>query len=389
MDRDWMDAYGRIVPVELKFGQSGATNVPRWNRLRMNSRQHIRYVTAPDGTRLACAESGSGPLIVKAANWLSHLEYEWESPIWKHWLQFFSARCRFVRYDERGCGMSSWQDTDLSLDVWADDLGAVISSARPTEPFTLLGISQGAAACIRYAVRHPERVARLILYGGYARGAFNREKHETAAYRAMVDLARVAWGHDNPTFRQVFTSRFIPGGTYEQLRWWNEVCLKSTSGEIAAKLFEARAEVENTDDLGHVRAPTLVLHARGDQVVGIEEGRLLAANIAGAEFVELDSRNHILLQDEPAWQRFCEAVQSFLQPGAAIIASPFAALSARERQVLSLITDGLSNTDIAERLAISEKTVRNHASNVFDKLGVWSRAQAIVFARDHGFSSLS
>jgi pimeloyl-ACP methyl ester carboxylesterase/DNA-binding CsgD family transcriptional regulator len=388
MDRDWKDAYRRIVPVELKFGQFGATNVPRWNRLRMNSRQRIRYVTAPDGTRLACAESGSGSLIVKAANWLTHLEYEWESPIWKHWLQFFSARSRFVRYDERGCGMSGWQDTDLSLDVWADDLGAVISSARPTEPFTLLGISQGAAACIRYTVRHPERVARLILYGGYARGAFNREKPERAAYRAMIDLARVAWGHDNPTFRQVFTSRFIPGGTYEQLRWWNEVCLKSTSGEIAAKLFEARAGVENTDDLGHVRAPTLVLHARGDQVVGIEEGRLLAANIAGAEFVELDSRNHILLQDEPAWQRFCEAVQSFLQPGAAIIASPFAALSARERQVLSLISDGLSNTDIAERLAISEKTVRNHASNVFDKLGVWSRAQAIVFARDHGFSSL-
>jgi DNA-binding NarL/FixJ family response regulator len=143
------------------------------------------------------------------------------------------------------------------------------------------------------------------------------------------------------------------------------------------------------DDLRLVCAPTLVLHARGDQVVGIEEGRLLAANIAGAEFVELDSRNHILLQDEPAWQRFCEAVQSFLHPDAAMIASPFAALSARERQVLSLMSEGLSNTDIAERLAISEKTVRNHASNVFDKLGVWSRAQAIVFARDRGFSSLS
>jgi pimeloyl-ACP methyl ester carboxylesterase/DNA-binding CsgD family transcriptional regulator len=355
----------------------------------MSSRQHIRYVKAPDGTRLACAESGSGPLIVKAANWLTHLEYEWESPIWKHWLQFFSAHSRFVRYDERGCGMSGWQDSGLNLDVWADDLGAIIDVAQPTEPFTLLGISQGAAACVRYTIRHPERVARLILYGGYARGAFNRGTAETAAYRAMIDLARVAWGHDNPTFRQVFTSRFIPGGTYEQLRWWNEVCLKSTTGEIAAKLFEARAVIDNTDDLGLLRTPTLVLHARGDQVVGIEEGRLLAANIAGAEFVELDSCNHVLLQDEPAWQVFCDAVQSFLQQGVATIASPFAALSTRERQVLSLMTEGLSNTDIAERLAISEKTVRNHASNLFDKLGVWSRAQAIVFARDRGFISTS
>jgi pimeloyl-ACP methyl ester carboxylesterase/DNA-binding CsgD family transcriptional regulator len=356
-------------------------------------RQHIRYVKASDGTRLAWAESGDGPVLVKAANWLTHLEYEWESPVWKHWIQFFSQHGRFVRYDERGCGMSDWQGsgTALTVDGWTSDLEAVIEAARPAAPVTLLGISQGGAACIRYAIRHPERVARMILYGGYARGALLRDRPEAArAYQAMVDLARWAWGSDNPTFRQVFTSRFIPGGTVEQLRWFNDLCLKTTSGEIAAALMEARAVMDVSASLHAVRTPTLVLHGRDDAVVPVAEGRLLASGIPGAEFVELDSRNHVLLEHEPAWQRFREAVLAFLGPDAVgeEAAGPrvFAALSARERQVLTLMGDGLSNTDIAERLHISEKTVRNHASNLFDKLGVWSRAQAIVFARDHGFS---
>jgi len=350
-------------------------------------RQHVRYLRASDGTRIAWAESGDGPLVVKAANWLTHLEYEWESPVWRHWLQFFSSQFRFVRYDERGCGMSEWQASGLSLDRWTADLESVIDAARPAEPVTLLGISQGAATCIQYAIRHPEKVARLVLYGGYARGGLLRGTPETRmAYRAMVDLARVAWGKDNVTFRQVFTSRFIPGGTSEQLQWFNDLCLKVTTGEIVADLFTARWKVDVSHLLGGLRTPTLVLHARGDEVIPIEEGRLVASGIPGAEFVELDSRNHILLEHEPAWQRFQEAVLAFLRPGEAAGDGVFAALSARERQVLALMADGLSNGDIAERLAISEKTVRNHASNVFDKLGVWSRAQAIVFARDHRFS---
>jgi pimeloyl-ACP methyl ester carboxylesterase/DNA-binding CsgD family transcriptional regulator len=350
-------------------------------------RQHVRYVTASDGARLAWAESGAGAVVVKAANWLTHLEYEWESPVWKHWIRFFSSHARFVRYDERGCGMSEWKGGDLSLDQWADDLGSVVDAAGPAGPVTLLGISQGAATCIKYAIRHPERVARMTLYGGYARGAMRRGTPNTeSAHRAMIDLAREAWGRDNPTFRQVFTSRFIPGGTHEQLQWFNDLCLKTTTGEVVAKLFEARAAVDITASLAEVRTPTLVLHARNDEVIPVAEGRLVASGIPGAEFVELDSRNHILLEHEPAWQRFREAVLAFLQPGATAGESVFAALSARERQVLALMSDGLSNTDIAERLSISEKTVRNHASNLFDKLGVWSRAQAIVFARDHGFT---
>ena len=308
--------------------------------------------------------------------------------MWKHWLQFLSGAYRFVRYDERGCGMSDWTPgTPLTIDQWASDLASVVEAARPEEPVTLLGISQGAATCIHYSIRHPERVARLILYGGYARGALKRNVGAAfVAYRAMIDLTRVAWARDNPTFRQVFTSRFIPGGTPEQLDWYNDLCLKTTTGEIAASLLEARGLTDISASLSQVRVPTLVLHARGDEVVPISEGRALASGISGAEFVELDSRNHVLLEPEPAWQRFQEAVLAFVPSGTATGGLPFAALSPRERQVLALMADGLSNTDIAERLQISGKTVRNHASNVFDKLGVWSRAQAIVFARDRGFS---
>lgn len=351
-----------------------------------NLRQQIRYVKATDGTQLAWAQSGQGPTLVKAANWLTHLEYEWRSPVWKHWLEFFSAHFRFVRYDERGCGMSGWQPKELTLEQWSADLGSVIDAAQPEEPVILLGISQGAAACVHYALQRPDRVAGLILYGGYARGVSRRNAALAAdGFRAMIDLARVGWGSDNPTFRQVFTSRFIPGGTPEQLKWFTDLCQKTTTGEIFASLYSARAAVDIEASLAAVRTRTLVIHARDDEVIPVLEGRILAGGIPGAEFIELDSRNHILLEDQPAWSRFQEAVLAFARPDRAGSASVFAGLSEREREVLALIADGLSNTDIATRLAISEKTVRNHTSNLFDKLGVWSRAQAIVFARDHGF----
>lgn len=349
-------------------------------------RQHVRYARATDGTRLAWAESGAGPVIVKAANWLTHLEYEWESPVWKHWIRFFSAQGRLVRYDERGCGMSDWRDEGLSLDLWASDLDTIIGAAGPAEPVTLLGISQGAATCIHYALRHPERVARLILYGGYARGAFRRNSPAAeATYKAMLGLAEVAWKSDNPTFRQVFTSRFIPGGSREQLDWYNDLCLRTTTGAVVARLLHARAGIDITDSLAGLRVPTLVMHARDDEVIPVAEGRILASMIAGAEFVELDSRNHILLEHEPAWGRLRDAVQSFLRPDTAGDSRIFDSLSAREREVLGLMSDGLSNAAIAARLHISEKTVRNHASGLFRKIGVLSRARAIVLVRDHGF----
>ncbi|HKQ15863.1 MAG TPA: alpha/beta fold hydrolase [Steroidobacteraceae bacterium] len=349
-------------------------------------RQQIRFVKATDGVQLAWAQSGRGPTLVKAANWLTHLEYELRSPVWRHWLEFLSQHFRLVRYDERGCGMSGWQPKTLTLDQWTADLGAVIDAAQPEGRVILFGISQGAPACVHYAIQHPERVAALVLYGGYARGANRRNSADAAiAFRAMIDLARVGWGKDNPSFRQIFTSRFIPGGTPEQLEWFNDLCLKTTTGEIFASLYGARAAVDVEASLAAVRVPTLVIHAREDEVIPVAEGRLLAAGIPGAEFVELDSRNHILLENQPAWLRFQDVMLTFLRPDRSADQSAFASLSEREREVLALIADGLNNTAIAARLDISEKTVRNHTSNLFDKLGVWSRAQAIVFARDRGF----
>lgn len=358
------------------------------------SRQKIRYLRTADGVQLAWAEAGDGPVLVKAANWLSHLDYDWESPVWHHWIRFFADRFRFIRYDERGCGMTDWKVGDLTFERWVEDLEAVIAAADIREPFALLGISQGAAACIAYAVRHPERVTHLVLYGGYARGAMRRnDPNHERIYRALVELARLGWGTVNPAFRQVFTTRFIPDGTDEQMTWFNELCRKTTSPEIAGELLEGRAEVDVTDLLGQVRVPTLVLHGRFDAVVPFAEGRLLATGIPGAQFVELDSKNHVLLAHEPAWQRFCEAVLEFVgletdreRAGVSEGEDPaFAALTRRERQVLALIAHGLGNAEIASELKISEKTVRNHVSNVFDKLGVWTRAQAIVFAHERGF----
>jgi pimeloyl-ACP methyl ester carboxylesterase/DNA-binding CsgD family transcriptional regulator len=368
-------------------GAARETNVPMTSKPETRTlRQQIRFVKATDGVELAWAQSGRGPTLVKAANWLTHLEYELRSPVWGHWLAFLSKHFRLVRYDERGCGMSGWQEKTLTLAQWTADLGAVIDAAQPEGKVMLLGISQGATACVDYAIQHPERVAALVLYGGYARGANRRHGPAAAdAFRAMVDLARFGWGKDNPSFRQIFTSRFIPGGTPEQLEWFNDLCLKTTTGEIFASLYSARATVDIEAALAAVRVPTLVIHSRGDEVIPVAEGRLLAAGIPGAEFIELDSRNHILLESQPAWSRFQEAVLAFLRPDRSAEQSVFASLSEREREVLALIADGLSNTAIAVRLDISEKTVRNHTSNLFDKLGVWSRAQAIVFARDHGF----
>jgi pimeloyl-ACP methyl ester carboxylesterase/DNA-binding CsgD family transcriptional regulator len=277
---------------------------------------------------------------------------------------------------------------DLSLERWVADVEDIVAAAHLQEPFSLLGISQGAAICVAYAVKHPERVSKLVLYGGYARGPFRRgDPHRSSFYQAMIDLVRLEWGSDNPTYRQVFTSRFIPGGTEEQLGWYNDLCRKTLTAEIAATLLESRAMLDVTSLLGEVRAPTLVLHSSGDAVVPIAEGHILAAGIPDAQFVELDSKNHILLENESAWERFRDEVLKFMGlKGATHGEDPaFAALSPREREVLLLITEGLGNAQIAGRLSISEKTVRNHVSNLFDKLGVWTRAQAIVFAIERGF----
>ncbi len=353
-------------------------------------RQTVRFLTTVDDVTLAWAEAGRGPPLIRASNWLTHLEYDWESPVWRHWTKFLAGHFRYVRYDERGCGMTDWEVGELSLERWVADLGDVIDAAAADEPMVLFGVSQGAAVAIAYAVAHPERVSHLILHGGYAIGAKYREDtNHVRAYQAMQELARVGWDQPNPVFRQVFTSRFIPEGTEEQVGWFNELCRRTTTPEIAYRLLAARAEVDIRPLLPHVKAKTLVLHPDKDEVIPVAEGKRLAREIPGARFVPLDSRNHVLLEHEPAWQYFKEAVLEFTgletEPrGADALTGP---LTRRELQSFTLLCEGLSNEAIASRLKISEKTVRNHVSSLYEKLGVRSRAEALVLARKHGFPS--
>jgi pimeloyl-ACP methyl ester carboxylesterase/DNA-binding CsgD family transcriptional regulator len=350
-------------------------------------RHSIRLIKSSDGTSIAWAEAGSGMPLVKASNWLTHLEYDLDSPVWRHWMRFFAQHFRFIRYDERGCGMSEWEIGELSLEHSTDDLETVIQVAKPSRPFALLGISQGGATAIRYAVDHPEHVSHLILYGAFPQGrARQGEPLMEQQYRAIIALTKLGWGQNNPVYRQLFTSRFIPEASAEQLRWFNELCRRTTTPEMAARIMEFRMNIDVTELLPRVSVPTLVLHARNDDAVPLSQGRLSALTIPGAKFVELDSRNHILLETEPAWERFKEEVLAFTgrPAGGAGDDAIFSALSPREREILACIAEGCTNVEAGKRLFISEKTVRNHVTRIFEKLGVHSRAQAIVLAKDRG-----
>jgi pimeloyl-ACP methyl ester carboxylesterase/DNA-binding winged helix-turn-helix (wHTH) protein len=275
-------------------------------------RQEIQFCTASDGVRIAYAAVGKGPPLVKAANWLNHLEYDWQSPIWSHVLQAIAARYRLVRYDERGNGLSDWDVEDISFDAFVRDLESVVD-ANGLERFALLGISQGCAVSIAYAVRHPERVSQLILYGGYARGRRRRgQQAEVEQADAVLTLMRQGWEQENAAFRQIFTSQFIPSATAEQARWFNELQRMTTSPENAMRIRRALDEIDVVGLLPDVRAPTLVLHCRNDAVQPFEEGRRMAAGISGSRFVALEGSNHLILEHEPAWPRLLDEMTRFL-----------------------------------------------------------------------------
>lgn len=275
--------------------------------------QQVRYCTSRDGTRLAWSAVGEGFPLVKTANWLNHIEFDWQSPVWRHWLRELTRENRLVRYDERGNGMSDWDVADLSFDSFVDDLETVVDAAG-VDRFDLLGISQGASVAIAYSLRHPGRIRRMVLLGGYARGwGLRLQRDDLARRQAMVTLTRTGWGSDSPAYRQMFTSLYIPGGTPEQLGWWNELQRVSTSPENAERLQLALASIDVSQMLSSVQVPTLVAHATRDHVIPVEAGRELARGIASAEFLELDSENHVLLEHEPAWAEFVGALRAFLQ----------------------------------------------------------------------------
>ncbi len=274
--------------------------------------QRIKFCTAPDGVSLAYAVVGQGPPLVKAPNWMHHLEYDWESPVWSHLLHALAEHYKLVRFDQRGNGLSDWDVAEISFESMVSDLATVVDAVG-LKRFPLLGISQGCSYSIAYAVQNPERVSRLVLYGGFAKGwlrtGSEADRQQSEMHRQMM---LQGWGQNNPAFRQFFTSSFMPNATREQMEWFNELQRITVSPENAARLRDVSANIDISDLLAQVSVPTLVLHCREDGMVSFEWGRRMAAMIPNARFVALEGQNHLFLEDEPAWSRFLEEVTTFL-----------------------------------------------------------------------------
>jgi class 3 adenylate cyclase/pimeloyl-ACP methyl ester carboxylesterase len=279
--------------------------------------QEIHFCQSKDGVQLAYARIGQGLPLVKSGHWMTHLEFDFESPIWRYLYRELSRDHAFYRYDARGNGLSDREIPDVVFENFVDDLEAVVDAAG-IERFALLGISQGSAVSIAYTVRHPERVSHLVLLGGFAVGWKKRARTEAdkEAGEAMLTLMRLGWGQENPSFRQMFTSQFIPGANKEQADWFNELQRISSSPADAARNLRASGEADVSALLSQVKVPTLVMHARHDARVPFESGRRMAAGIPGARFVPLESQNHVMLEGEPGLTRFLEELKAFIAPKA-------------------------------------------------------------------------
>jgi pimeloyl-ACP methyl ester carboxylesterase/DNA-binding winged helix-turn-helix (wHTH) protein len=276
-------------------------------------RQHIAFCKAADGVRLAYAVAGEGPPLVRAANWMTHLGYDIESPVWKHWVRDLSDHRQFIRYDERGCGLSDWDATDFTFDDWVTDLESVVE-ALGLERFPLLGVSQGGAVAVAYAARHPERVSRLVLCSAYAQGRRVRAAGDDEKRAAALDLelARVGWGRDDPAFRQVFAAQFIPDGTRADWAAFDQLQRRTTSPENAVRFLEEFGRIDVRDLAREVSCPTLIMHSRDDHRVPLRFGEELASLIPDSRLVALSSNNHLLTATEPAWQVFRAEIDEFL-----------------------------------------------------------------------------
>lgn len=344
----------------------------------------LRFAHLACGARIAYARSGrtGAPTLIRVAHWMTHVEYDLRSPLWAPWLEQLGRAFQFVRYDERGCGLSTAADLTHDLETAVEEIDAV-AQAHGAPQIALLGISGAAAPAVAYAARHPERVSHLVVLGGFSHGLmFRGASAEAVAYHeAQVRLVELGWGRNDPSVQEFFTSRFLPDGSPEARAALNEQQRLSCDGRRAAALMQARARLDVRALAAQVRAPTLVLHSQGDCAVPVAHGHELAAAIPGARFESLASRNHIPLAGEPAFARLVTAVTEF-------VAAPpqgLPPLTARERELASLVGQGLDNLQIAARLGIAGKTVRNMLSTLYVKLGVEGRPQAVVRARDLGF----
>jgi pimeloyl-ACP methyl ester carboxylesterase/DNA-binding winged helix-turn-helix (wHTH) protein len=276
-------------------------------------RQQIAFCRAADGVRLAYAVAGEGPPLVRAANWMTHLGYDIESPVWRHWVCELASTYRFIRYDERGCGLSDWDATDFTFDDWVADLDSVVE-ALGLQRFPLLGVSQGGAVAVAYAARYPDRVSHLVLCGAYARGRAVRavSQEEKRAAALDLELARVGWGRDDPAFRQVFAAQFQPDGTRADWAAFDQLQRRTTSPKNAVRFLEEFSRIDVRNEAAQLRCPTLILHSRDDHRVPIRFAEELAALIPDSRLVALSSNNHLLTADEPAWPVFRAEVDAFL-----------------------------------------------------------------------------
>jgi pimeloyl-ACP methyl ester carboxylesterase/DNA-binding CsgD family transcriptional regulator len=351
-------------------------------------KQRIHFCTSRDGIRIAYVATGQGPPLLRLNNWFTHLEIDRASPVWQHWIDAFTQRRTLIRFDPRGSSLSDRNITDFSLDALVTDVEAVVDAAGLSR-FPLLGFCQGAVIAIAYAARHPDRVSRLVLYAPYPHGAYVAGTPEKFTKQALVlaQMIEVGWGKEAGAFREVFANLLMPEGGKEQLKWIGDLQRRSASPETACQLWNAFQAFDIRAEAGKVTAPTLVLHARRDAMVPFEAGRLVAASIPNARFVPLESKNHILLPREKAWEVFHKEVDDFLDADEqvdSVTDGGLSGLTERERELLDSVARGLTNAQIAGRLHISDKTVRNHISSIFSKLGVGHRAQAIVVARKAG-----
>lgn len=352
--------------------------------------QEIRFVTARDGVRIGLALMGEGKPLVKAPNWLNHVGLDIESPVWKHWWAELSAGRQLIRFDSRGTGLSDRNVLKNTFESWVGDLETVVDSLH-LERFDLLGMSQGSAIAIDYAARHPERVSRLILFGSFARGWAKRG--DEVEHEAILALTRRGWASDNPAYRQLFTSQFMPDASLEQMTWFNEVQRLSTSAETAVEFQREVGNIDVTRQLAKIRAPTLVLHCENDARIPFEEGRRVAAAIPRARFVQLPSRNHVILESDPAWPAFKLEFERFLAQAPPGITGPFTleaeenhheSLTQRELEVLRLISSGQTDRQIATELTISVRTAGNHVKNILAKTGATNRTPAAIYGAKHG-----
>jgi pimeloyl-ACP methyl ester carboxylesterase/DNA-binding CsgD family transcriptional regulator len=352
--------------------------------------QQIRFCTSRDGTRIAYATSGSGPPLVWLGHWVRHLNLDWESPIWRPWLSLLTRRHTLIRYDYRGCGLSDRQEISFSLEKHVEDLESVVQAAG-LDSFTLFAQAGGGAVAMTYAARYPQRANRLVLYGCQARGRSVRGMPLEAAKEsdALLKLIEFGWRNEGPAYGQFFATLHIPDASADQIRSYSDLLRLTTSPVNALEILRAFFAADVLEIVPKIRVATLVMHAREDPIIPFNEGRTVASLIPNAQFVPLESRNHILQETETAWQPLVNALDQFLPAQHAEPDNPADALlndlTAREHQVLELIAQGLDNGTIGLRLSISERTARNHASTIFSKLGVNTRAQAIVCARDAGF----